>query len=357
MVELSQVACRVLGSLLEKEITVAASYPLTMNALMSACNQTTGRHPVMTLDEARVADGIAELREAGLARLVHASHGARSVKYRQVAVDALALDALRRAVLTVLLLRGPQTPGELRSRGERLHPFASVDEVDHTLDYLAGLDDPLVAHLARRPGQKEQRWAHLLAGPPADAGDDASTASTTGTTATATGPTRRSLPIPPEVAPLAAFVGTWAGHGEGHYPTIDTFSYTERIELTPVPGKPMLAYRSATRAVDDGRTLHGETGFLRLVGDGVVELVVAHGFGLVEIAEGLVDAGGVDGVPASAELLLESTTTARTSTAKSVTATERRYRVLGDTLTYEVAMAAVDQPLLPHLRATLTRVP
>jgi uncharacterized protein YceH (UPF0502 family) len=337
MHELSPIACRVLGSLLEKELTVAASYPLTMNALVSACNQTTGRHPVMTLDDDAVATGIGELREAGLARLVHASHGARSVKYRQAAVEALALDPPRRAVLTVLLLRGPQTPGELRSRSDRLHPFASVDEVDRTLAYLAELDDPLVTQLARRPGQKEDRWGHLLAGPPTAADDGESPA---------------GAGMPPGLAPLAAFVGTWAGRGEGRYPTIDDFAYTEQIEVTPVPGKFMLAYRSATRAVDDGRTLHGESGFLRLVDDGLVELVVAQGSGLVEIAEGLVETVGDDGV----EVALTSTTVAGTSTAKSVTGTERRYRVVGNVLTYEMSMAAVGRPLLPHLTARLNRV-
>src|SRR3954453_10643774 len=138
MWSLSPNACRVLGCLLEKEVTVPATYPLTLNALVSACNQTSGRDPVLQLDESAVAAAVDELREAGFARLVHASHGARTVKYRQVATDVLVLDALRRAVVTLLLLRGPQTSGELRTRSERLHPFASVDEVDRTLEHLAG---------------------------------------------------------------------------------------------------------------------------------------------------------------------------------------------------------------------------
>ena len=110
----------------------------------------------------------------------------------------------------------------------------------------------------------------------------------------------------------------------------------------------MLAYRSATKASDDGRTLHGESGFVRLVGDGLVELVVAQGAGLVEITEGLVDGD---------EMVLASTMVAGSTTAKQVTATERRYRVVGDSLTYELAMAAVGQPLQSHLRATLSRQP
>jgi hypothetical protein len=109
----------------------------------------------------------------------------------------------------------------------------------------------------------------------------------------------------------------------------------------------MLAYRSATRA-EDGRALHGESGFLRLVGEGLVELIVAQGSGIVEVAEGLLD---------GAEVLMSSSVVTGSPTAKDVTATERRYRVEGDTLSYELSMAAVGQPLLPHLRATLSRRP
>ncbi len=265
------------------------------------------------------------------------SHGARTVKYRQVATDVLVLDALRRAVVTLLLLRGPQTPGELRTRSERLHPFASVDEVDRTLEHLAGLDEPLVVQQPRHPGQKESRWAHLLGGAPVDAPP-------------APAP-RGSSPvvpveIPVEVAQLAAFVGTWKGAGEGHYPSIADFGYTEQIELHTVPGKPRLVYRSVTRAADDGRALHDESGFFRVVGEGLVELVVAQGGGVIEAADGVVD---------GAEIVLTSTSVVGTPTAKEVTATERRYRVVGDTLTYEIAMAAVGLPLQPHLQATLHR--
>jgi len=135
--------------------------------------------------------------------------------------------------------------------------------------------------------------------------------------------------------------------GDDQWLAVEGFGYTEQIEFRPVPGKPMLAYRSATRARDDGRTLHGESGFLRVVGDGLVELVVAQGSGIVEAADGVVDGD---------ELALSSTAVVGTGTAKEVTAVERRYRVAGDTLTYDLAMAAVGQPLQHHLRATLTRV-
>ena len=155
------------------------------------------------------------------------------------------------------------------------------------------------------------------------------------------------------MAALAPFIGVWVGRGDGRYPTISPFSYTEEIELRPVPGKPLLAYRSATRAADDGRTLHGESGFWRLVGPDLVEVVVAQGAGLVEIGEGVLDTsdGSGDG---SAEVIV-SGTVAGTSTAKEVSATERRYRVEADRLTYELAMAAVGQPLQHHLRGELTR--
>ncbi|MCU1351431.1 MAG: bioC 2 [Acidimicrobiales bacterium] len=341
-VVLDLIDARVLGSLLEKEVTVPATYPLTMKGLLSACNQTSGRDPILSIGELEASAAVDRLKAAGLVRMVHASHGARSVKFRQVADEALELARDARSVLTLLLLRGPQTPGELRSRGERLHRFRTLDEVEAALASLRDRSEPLVRQLPRQAGHKESRWQHLLSGdePPAPAprpgpgGADASEAPVDAPVAT------------PEVAELAAFVGRWSGAGAGEYPTIEGFAYTEQIELRPVPGKALLAYRSATRSVDDDRVLHGESGFLRLTGDGGVELVVAHGSGVVEVAEGLVEGH---------ELVLASTHIVGTSTAKEVTAVERRYQVDGDTLTYELAMAAVATPLTGHLRARLTR--
>ena len=161
---LSANACRALGGLLEKQVTVPATYPLTLNATVAACNQTTGRDPVVELSEAEVETALDELRRRGLVRLVHPSHGARTVKYRQVADEALELDGPSRAVLTLLLLRGGQTPGELRARSERLHPFELVDDVERALQRLAGRPEPLATARTRRPGQKEVRWIHLLDG-------------------------------------------------------------------------------------------------------------------------------------------------------------------------------------------------
>jgi len=166
-IDLDPVQQRVLGSLLEKERTVPDTYPMTLNALRSACNQSSGRDPVMQLSETEITEALTELRALGLTRVIHPSHGARQTKYRQVLDEVLHLDDAERAVLTLLLLRGPQTPGELRSRSERLHPFASVDEVDAVLAALAGRARPLVRELERRPGQKEARWVHLLGQPPA----------------------------------------------------------------------------------------------------------------------------------------------------------------------------------------------
>jgi uncharacterized protein len=165
---------RVLGSLLEKERTVPDSYPMTLNALRTACNQTSGREPVMAVTELEVQAVLDRLRPRGLTRVIHPSHGARQPKYRQVLDEVLVLDAAERAVLTLLLLRGPQTPGELRSRGERLHAFADLDEVEAALSALAGRETPLVAELARRPGQKEPRWVHRLG--PVDEAPEAPTA-------------------------------------------------------------------------------------------------------------------------------------------------------------------------------------
>jgi uncharacterized protein YceH (UPF0502 family) len=166
-IELDPIEQRVLGSLLEKERTVPDTYPMTLNGLRTACNQTSGRDPILSLEEHEVQAALDRLRPAGLTRVLHPSHGARQPKFRQVLDEVLTLRDGERAVLTLLLLRGAQTPGELRSRAERLHPFDSLDEVDAALRSLAAREEPLVQEQERRPGQKERRWTHLL-GPVAD---------------------------------------------------------------------------------------------------------------------------------------------------------------------------------------------
>jgi uncharacterized protein len=161
-IELDPVEQRVLGSLLEKERTVPDTYPMTLNGLRTACNQSSGRDPILHLSDLEVTTALTSLRAAGLTRVVHPSHGARQPKYRQVLDEVLHLDGAERAVLTLLLLRGPQTPGELRARAERLHAFTSLGEVDGALASLRDRAEPLVRELDRQPGQKEQRWVHLL---------------------------------------------------------------------------------------------------------------------------------------------------------------------------------------------------
>ncbi len=165
---LDPVAVRVLGSLIEKEITTPDNYPLTLNALVAACNQTSNRDPIMTLDEPTVAGTLADLSHRGLAREVHRSDS-RAKRYRQTLSEALSLHEAETAVMCVLTLRGPQTPGEIRTRTARLFEFRDVPHVEVTLQSLATLSDPLVVQLPRRAGQKELRYAHLLSGtPPAD---------------------------------------------------------------------------------------------------------------------------------------------------------------------------------------------
>lgn len=164
--ELDPVEQRILGCLLEKQRTVPASYPLSQNALRTACNQTSSRDPVVDYDDRTVLDGIARLRERGLVRPVWAGAGTRVLKYHQRLEERLGLAPEHRALLTVLLLRGPQSPGELRTRAERLHPFADRDAVDATLRAMAELSLPLVGELERQPGRQERRWAHLLGAAP-----------------------------------------------------------------------------------------------------------------------------------------------------------------------------------------------
>lgn len=170
---LTPVQSRVVGCLIEKEMATPDNYPLTMNALMAACNQTSNRNPVTKLEEPTVENALANLRAMNVVRIVY-SRSNRADKFRHVLDEMLALEPQHLALLCVLLLRGPQTPGELRSRTERLHPFATQEEVDDALRELAGRNEPLVARLERRPGQKESRWAHLLGGDLAEAlaGDD-----------------------------------------------------------------------------------------------------------------------------------------------------------------------------------------
>jgi hypothetical protein len=163
--ELDPVEIRILGALLEKEQTTPDYYPLTLNALVAACGQKSNRHPVMPLAAHDVIAALDRLHEEVM---VWPVQGARSDRWRHSLDRRWELEDAGKAIITLLLLRGPQTPGELRGRSERLHPFRSTHEVEAALLELSQGDEPLVVCLQRRPGQKEARWAHLVGGAPSD---------------------------------------------------------------------------------------------------------------------------------------------------------------------------------------------
>jgi len=163
---LTDVETRVLGSLIEKEMTTPDYYPMSLNALTNACNQSSNREPVVHYDEATIAGAIESLRKRSLVRVVQQS-GSRVFKYRHLVNETLGLVSRQAAVLAVLVLRGPQTLGELKTRASRLTTFESLDDVETALEQLvARAPSPLATVLERRPGQKEVRYAHLLSGVP-----------------------------------------------------------------------------------------------------------------------------------------------------------------------------------------------
>lgn len=156
---------RVLGALIEKELSTPDYYPLTLNALTSACNQRSNRDPVMTLDEPTVVRALDGLRLRGYAMQAH-GEGSRVPKYRHALAEKLYLERDELAILCELLLRGPQTVGELRGRACRLHTFDDLSSVEGILDQLAERDVPLTVKLPRQPGRKESRYAQLMSGMP-----------------------------------------------------------------------------------------------------------------------------------------------------------------------------------------------
>ena len=153
------VELRVLGCLIEKQRTTPDAYPLSLNSLRLACNQTTNREPVVDYDEQTIRAALDRLSNRGWVRLA-SGPGSRAVKFRHLFDEALGLSGAQISVLAVLMLRGAQTPGELKQRSERLHAFASLPEVEETLGEL--IERELVMRLPRQPGQKEQRYAHRL---------------------------------------------------------------------------------------------------------------------------------------------------------------------------------------------------
>ena len=179
---LEPVAVRVIGSLIEKELSTPDHYPLSLNALTSACNQSSNRDPVMALEEGAVMQAIDTLRRQGLVRSIQAI-GSRVPKYQHLLAEAGEFTRVELAVLCVLALRGPQTQAEVRTRAARLMPGDDATGLDAALEALVEREpQPVVVRLPRRPGQKESRYAHLLAGDVAEAVDDAPVAPSSGDT-------------------------------------------------------------------------------------------------------------------------------------------------------------------------------
>jgi uncharacterized protein len=166
MALLTPIEIRLLGSLIEKQITTPEYYPLTLNSLTAACNQKNNRNPVTSYAESEVDDALSSLRDKNLAYVFHGSTS-RVPKYKHVVPEVMHLSPPEVAVMCVLMLSGPQTIGEIRTRGARLYEFAGLEEVEQTLRELGNKDDePMVVKLPRQSGQKDARFTHLLSGEP-----------------------------------------------------------------------------------------------------------------------------------------------------------------------------------------------
>jgi uncharacterized protein YceH (UPF0502 family) len=206
------VELRVIGCLMEKQRTTPDQYPLTLNALRLACNQATNRDPVVDYDEETIRGAIARLRRREWVRFA-SGQGSRAAKYRHLVDQALQLDSAEQAILTVMLLRGPQTPGELKGRTERMHLFGSLAEVDETISRL--IERGYAERVARRPGQKEDRFGHLL-------GENQGTVPTVsgeneGTVPTVSGENEGTVP-------------TVSGENEGTVPTVSLEERVAKLE-------------------------------------------------------------------------------------------------------------------------------
>ncbi len=152
--------------MIEKQLTTPDQYPLSLNALVLACNQSSNRDPVVAFDDSTVDRALSALKGAGLVRLVYPSHGRSVIRYHQLLAEKLEISERQAALMAVLLLRGPQTDGELRSRSARMCEFDDIAEVGAELEHLSERTEPVVARLPRRPGQKEERWVQLLTDSP-----------------------------------------------------------------------------------------------------------------------------------------------------------------------------------------------
>jgi uncharacterized protein len=214
--ELDPEEMRILGCLAEKQLTTPAQYPLTLKALTLACNQATSRDPVVTYDERTVEAAVTRVKTMGLARFFHPTHGRSALRFGHTLDEALGIDRPRLALVVVLMLRGPQTLAELRTRTQRMTEFSDLSEVEAELDALALLDPPLVRRLGRQPGQKEERYEQLL-GRAASPSDSPSTPAvsepssgeageTTPVRAPSAGAGNATVPLAVEVAELRAEV-------------------------------------------------------------------------------------------------------------------------------------------------------
>ncbi|OEU75044.1 MAG: hypothetical protein BA864_12575 [Desulfuromonadales bacterium C00003093] len=163
-IEITPVEARIIGAFIEKELTTPDYYPLSSNALTNACNQKSNRNPVMQLAEVEVNETVEQLRRKGLA-MQSQDAGSRVKKYRHTLRERLYLEDHELAILAELLLRGAQTPGELRSRADRMAGFSDLTKVDQAVQELMDQEPPMVVKLDRQPGRKEHRYAHLLSGP------------------------------------------------------------------------------------------------------------------------------------------------------------------------------------------------
>jgi uncharacterized protein YceH (UPF0502 family) len=240
--ELTPPEQRVLGCLIEKRWTTPDQYPLSLNALRLACNQSTNRDPVTGYDEATVRDAAQRLCRYGLARLA-SGHASRSIKYRHLAEEALGLDREELAVLSVLLLRGPQTPGELNARSERMARIGGLTGVERVLAGLA--ERGFARRLERRPGQKEDRFEHLLGGQ-----DASSSSSSSPSAAAAPAPPLNSTSAPPEVsapAPPAASATPADSDVEARVRALEAEVAMLWEELSTLRGEGQLGSASPTR--------------------------------------------------------------------------------------------------------------
>lgn len=206
-VELTDVEARILGALVEKSLTTPDQYPMTTNAMVNACNQKSNRDPVVSYTAVDVDGALLELRQRSLVRRVH-TPGARSTKHRQTLDEALGLNRSELVLVSVLMLRGAQTLGELRTRSERQNPFESTEAVETVLIRLAERSTPIVRRLERQPGQKEARWVHLLSEDVADAPAATAASADSLAAATAASAGAGAAPVTPSASPAPVSVHT-----------------------------------------------------------------------------------------------------------------------------------------------------